>query len=45
MSQNIEYCLVARGTVILAESSNVGGNANLVALRIVEKLGHDDTYV
>ncbi|KAF5833666.1 R-SNARE protein, VAMP71-family [Dunaliella salina] len=47
MSQNIEYVLIARGPVVQAEawSSGVGGNANLVALKIAEKLGQEDTRV
>ncbi|KAJ9506209.1 hypothetical protein QJQ45_000589 [Haematococcus lacustris] len=39
------YAVVARGTVTLAEQSNVAGNANLIAVRILEKLGPEDTRV
>ncbi|GFH15499.1 uncharacterized protein HaLaN_11737, partial [Haematococcus lacustris] len=39
------YAVVARGTVTLAEHSNVAGNANLIAVRILEKLGPEDTRV
>ncbi|KAK9825798.1 hypothetical protein WJX74_008314 [Apatococcus lobatus] len=43
MPDNILYSLVARGPVVLAEHSNVSGNAHLVAHRILEKLpqNHD----
>ena len=43
----IVYALVARGTIVLAEysSSDVTTNANLIAVRILEKLGPEDTRV
>lgn len=39
------YALVARGPVVLAEHSLVSGNANLIAVRILEKLPAEDTRV
>jgi len=39
----ITYALVARGTVVLAEFSNVEGNVNTIARRILEKLPVADT--
>eukprot|EP00775_Hariotina_reticulata_P008410 gene8410-8594_t len=39
------YSLVARGTVVLAEYSNVSGNANTIAVRILERLPNEDTKV
>mmetsp|Transcript_11759 Transcript_11759/g.30108 ORF Transcript_11759/g.30108 Transcript_11759/m.30108 type:complete len:223 (-) Transcript_11759:113-781(-) len=41
----IQYALLARGTVVLAESSVVSGNANLVAHKILERLPPDDQRV
>lgn len=38
MPPQLLYGLVARGTVVLAEYSLVSGNANLVAVRMLEKL-------
>eukprot|EP00877_Chromochloris_zofingiensis_P005730 jgi/Chrzof1/15158/Cz09g29140.t1 len=43
--QKLLYALVARGSVILAEHSNITGNANLIAVRILEKLPQEDTRV
>ncbi len=37
------FALVARGSVVLAEHQNASTNANLIALRILEKLGGEDT--
>lgn len=37
------YSLVARGNVLLAECSLISGNANLIALRILEQLPNEDT--
>ncbi|WIA44149.1 hypothetical protein OEZ86_010487 [Tetradesmus obliquus] len=39
------YSLVARGTVVLAEQNNTTGNAPTIAIRILEKLGSEDTRV
>ncbi|EFJ53256.1 hypothetical protein VOLCADRAFT_54976 [Volvox carteri f. nagariensis] len=44
-SQKIIYSLVARGQVVLAEYSAVTGNVNVIAVRILEKLPHEDTHV
>ncbi|GIL62261.1 hypothetical protein Vafri_16555 [Volvox africanus] len=44
-SQRIFYSLVARGQVVLAEYSAVTGNVNVIAVRILEKLPHEDTRV
>ncbi|GLC35106.1 hypothetical protein PLESTB_000555000 [Pleodorina starrii] len=43
--QRILYSLVARGQIVLAEHSVVSGNANVIAVRILEKLQHEDTRV
>lgn len=37
------YALVGRGTVVLAECSQVSGNASVVALSLLEKLPPGDT--
>lgn len=39
------YCVVARGTTVLAEQSYVTGNAPQIALRILEKLPQEDTRI
>eukprot|EP00879_Flechtneria_rotunda_P001078 GHRR01001218.1.p1 GENE.GHRR01001218.1~~GHRR01001218.1.p1 ORF type:complete len:200 (+),score=63.99 GHRR01001218.1:139-738(+) len=39
------YSLVARGAVILAEHSDVSGNAAQIAIRILERLPAEDTRV
>ncbi|MEW5303827.1 MAG: hypothetical protein WDW36_006481 [Sanguina aurantia] len=41
----ILYALVARGGNVLAEHSVVGGNANVIAVRLLEKLPEEDTRV
>uniref|UniRef100_A0A7S0RU98 V-SNARE coiled-coil homology domain-containing protein n=1 Tax=Chlamydomonas leiostraca TaxID=1034604 RepID=A0A7S0RU98_9CHLO len=43
--QKLLFALVARGTVVLAEHSVVSGNANLIAVRILEKIGSEDMRV
>ena len=45
MSGQILYALVARGTTVLAESTSVSGNANMIAQRILDRLPPDDTRV
>ncbi|CAL5223870.1 g6457 [Coccomyxa viridis] len=42
---NILYALIARGTTVLVEASEVSGNAHLVAHRILDKLSQDDSRV
>lgn len=42
---NLLYALIARGTVVLAEHSVVSGNANLLAMRILEKLPPENMRV
>jgi len=41
----ILFSLVARGSVILAEQSEVSGNANLIAVRILERIPQEDGRV
>lgn len=43
--QRLLYSLVARGQTVLAEYSFVTGNANVIAIRILEKLPQEDTRV
>uniref|UniRef100_A0A061R962 Vesicle-associated membrane protein 7 n=1 Tax=Tetraselmis sp. GSL018 TaxID=582737 RepID=A0A061R962_9CHLO len=45
MGHQILYALVARGNVVLAESSVVSGNAHMVAHRILARLPPDDQRV
>ncbi|GFR43269.1 hypothetical protein Agub_g4331 [Astrephomene gubernaculifera] len=45
MPGSILYSLVARGQVVLAEHSVITGNASVIAIRILEKLPHEDTRV
>lgn len=45
MNNQLLYSLVARGSVILAEHSNISGNANLIAVRLLEKLPNENTRV
>eukprot|EP00201_Polytomella_parva_P021360 CAMPEP_0175048192 /NCGR_PEP_ID=MMETSP0052_2-20121109/6037_1 /TAXON_ID=51329 ORGANISM="Polytomella parva, Strain SAG 63-3" /NCGR_SAMPLE_ID=MMETSP0052_2 /ASSEMBLY_ACC=CAM_ASM_000194 /LENGTH=187 /DNA_ID=CAMNT_0016312197 /DNA_START=95 /DNA_END=655 /DNA_ORIENTATION=+ len=41
----ILFSLVARGQVVLTEHSEISGNANIIAIRILEKLSQEDTRV